>query len=86
MAIGLVIVGFVFKVSVVFFHVWVLDVYQGVSILVVAFLAVGSKVAGLVVLGWVCLVVFGFEVDVLFVFLVGFVVFFIVVGSFIVLF
>jgi NADH-quinone oxidoreductase subunit N len=49
-AMALIIVGFCFKISAVPFHVWAPDVYQGAPTPVTAFLAVGSKAAGFVVL------------------------------------
>jgi NADH-quinone oxidoreductase subunit N len=84
-AIGLVTAGLAFKVSAVPFHAWVPDAYQGASTPVAAFLAAGSKAAGLAVLGRVCLVAFGSEADVLSVFLAGLAALSIVVGSFIAL-
>ncbi len=47
---ALVLVALFFKVSVVPFHVWAPDVYQGAPLPVTAFLAVGSKAAGFVLL------------------------------------
>ena len=84
-AIGLVAAGLAFKVSAVPFHAWAPDAYQGASAPVAAFLAAGSKAAGLAVLGRVCLVAFGSEADVLSVFLAGLAALSIVVGSFIAL-
>lgn len=46
----LVFVGMGFKVAVVPFQIWVPDVYQGAPVPTAAFLAVGSKAAGLVLL------------------------------------
>lgn len=46
----LVLVGLGFKVAAVPFHLWVPDVYQGAPTPVTAFLSVGSKAAGFVVL------------------------------------
>lgn len=43
--IGLMIVGFAFKVSVVPFHMWTPDVYQGAPTPVTAFMSVGTKAA-----------------------------------------
>lgn len=43
---GLVIVGFGFKVALVPFHVWTPDVYQGAPTPVTAFMSVGAKAAG----------------------------------------
>ncbi len=44
--VGLLIVGFGFKVALVPFHMWTPDVYQGAPIPVTAFMAVGAKAAG----------------------------------------
>ena len=49
-AMVLIVVGLAFKVSAVPFHVWAPDVYQGAPTPVTAFLAVGSKAAGIAVL------------------------------------
>jgi NADH-quinone oxidoreductase subunit N len=46
----LVLVGLGFKLGAVPFHVWVPDVYQGAPTPVTAFLSVGSKAAGVVLL------------------------------------
>jgi NADH-quinone oxidoreductase subunit N len=46
----LVLVGMGFKVGAVPFHVWIPDVYQGAPTPVTAFLSVGSKAAGVVLL------------------------------------
>lgn len=43
---GLIIVGFGFKVALVPFHMWTPDVYQGSPMPVTAFMAVGAKAAG----------------------------------------
>ena len=43
---GLVIVGFGFKVALVPFHAWTPDVYQGAPTPVTAFMSVGAKAAG----------------------------------------
>jgi NADH-quinone oxidoreductase subunit N len=48
--IGLVLVGFGFKVAVVPFHMWTPDVYEGAPTPVTAFFSVGPKAAGFVVL------------------------------------
>ena len=45
LGLGFVLVGFGFKVSLVPFHLWTPDVYQGAPAPVTAFLATGSKVA-----------------------------------------
>jgi NADH-quinone oxidoreductase subunit N len=44
-AVGLLAVGFAFKVSAVPFHMWTPDVYQGAPTAVTAFMAAGTKVA-----------------------------------------
>ncbi|MBI4588881.1 MAG: NADH-quinone oxidoreductase subunit N [Candidatus Rokubacteria bacterium] len=43
---GLLLVGFGFKISSVPFHMWVPDVYEGAPTSVTAFIATGSKAAG----------------------------------------
>lgn len=45
-SVGLLIVGFGFKISAVPFHIWVPDVYQGAPTPITAFIAVGAKAAG----------------------------------------
>jgi len=47
--IGLLAVGFLFKVAAVPFHMWTPDVYQGAPTPVTAFMAAGTKVAGFAV-------------------------------------
>ena len=47
---GLILVGLGFKIAAVPFQLWVPDVYQGAPTPVTAFLSVGSKAAGFVVL------------------------------------
>jgi NADH-quinone oxidoreductase subunit N len=47
---GLLLVGLAFKVSLVPFHLWTPDVYEGAPTPVVAFLATGSKAAGVAAL------------------------------------
>lgn len=49
-AMALIAVGLAFKVAAVPFHSWAPDVYQGAPTSVTAFLSVGSKAAGFVVL------------------------------------
>lgn len=49
-AAALVLAGLAFKVGAVPFHIWIPDVYQGAPTPVTAFLSVGSKAAGFVVL------------------------------------
>jgi NADH-quinone oxidoreductase subunit N len=44
--IGLLVVGFSFKVAAVPFHMWVPDVYEGAPTTVTAFMAAGGKAAG----------------------------------------
>jgi NADH-quinone oxidoreductase subunit N len=60
-SVALVIVGLAFKIAAVPFHAWAPDAYQGASAPVAAFLAAGSKAAGLAALGRVCLVAFAPE-------------------------
>ncbi|MGQ9627776.1 MAG: NADH-quinone oxidoreductase subunit N [Anaerolineae bacterium] len=52
---GLLIVGFGFKVALVPFHVWTPDVYQGAPTPVTAFMSVGAKAAGFAALARVML-------------------------------
>jgi NADH-quinone oxidoreductase subunit N len=47
--VGLLAVGFLFKVAAVPFHMWTPDVYQGAPTPVTAFMAAGTKVAGFAV-------------------------------------
>jgi NADH-quinone oxidoreductase subunit N len=53
--------GLAFKIAAVPFHAWAPDAYQGASAPVAAFLAAGSKAAGLAALGRVTLVAFAPE-------------------------
>jgi len=46
MGIGLLIVGFGFKVASVPFHIWVPDVYEGAPTPVTAFMSIGAKASG----------------------------------------
>lgn len=46
--IGLLLVGFFFKISAVPFHMWTPDVYQGAPTTITAFMATASKTAGFV--------------------------------------
>ncbi len=46
--VGLLLVGFFFKVSAVPFHMWTPDVYQGAPTTITAFMATASKAAGFV--------------------------------------
>jgi NADH-quinone oxidoreductase subunit N len=55
---ALVAVGLAFKIAAVPFHTWAPDAYQGAISPVAAFLAAGSKAAGLAALGRVFLVAF----------------------------
>jgi NADH-quinone oxidoreductase subunit N len=48
--IGLILVGLLFKVGGVPFHVWIPDVYEGAPTPVTAFLVTASKMAGLILL------------------------------------
>lgn len=57
--IGLVLVGFGFKVSAVPFHFWAPDTYSGAPLPVAAFLSVVSKAAGFA--GFVLVLVIGFR-------------------------
>ena len=50
LALGLMLVGFGFKIALAPFHVWAPDVYEGAPLPVTAHLAVGSKAAALVAL------------------------------------
>lgn len=55
---ALLIVGFLFKVSAVPFHMWTPDVYQGAPTTLTGFMATGSKTAAftaLVLVGWYAL-------------------------------
>jgi NADH-quinone oxidoreductase subunit N len=57
-AVALVLVGFAFKITLVPFHAWSPDVYQGAPTPVTAFLSVGSKAAGFAAITRVFLVTF----------------------------
>ena len=50
LAVGLVLVGLAFKISMVPFHMWTPDVYEGAPLPVTAMLSVGPKAAGLALL------------------------------------
>ncbi len=80
-AVGLVTVGIAFKIAAVPLHAWAPDAYQGASAPVAAFLAAGSKAAGLAALGRVGLMAFGSESNALSVVLLGLAALSIVVGS-----
>ncbi len=84
-AMGLLAAGLAFKIAAVPFHTWAPDAYQGASAPVAAFLAAGSKAAGLAALGRVSLVAFRSEVRVLTGILVVLAALSIVVGSIIAL-
>ncbi len=56
---ALLLVGFSFKISVVPFHMWTPDVYQGSPTPVTAFMAVGAKAAGFAALMRVLLYALG---------------------------
>jgi NADH-quinone oxidoreductase subunit N len=47
---GLIVIGFGFKVAVVPFHMWTPDVYQGAPTPITAFFSVGPKAVGFIVL------------------------------------
>jgi NADH-quinone oxidoreductase subunit N len=59
--VALVAGGLAFKIAAVPFHAWAPDVYQGAMAPIAAFLAAGSKAAGLAALVRVCLVAFAPE-------------------------
>jgi len=80
-AISLVLGGLAFKIAAVPFHSWAPDAYQGASAPVAAFLAAGSKAAGLAALGRVTLVAYGSAAEVLSVLLAALAALSIVVGS-----
>jgi NADH-quinone oxidoreductase subunit N len=56
---GLMIVGFGFKVALVPFQMWTPDAYEGAPTSVTAFMSVGAKAAGFAALGRVLLYAFG---------------------------
>ena len=60
---GLMIVGFGFKVALVPFQMWTPDVYEGAPTSVTAFMSVGAKAAGFAALGRVALYAFGTQQD-----------------------
>lgn len=49
LGVGLIVIGFGFKIAVVPFHMWTPDVYEGAPTPVTAFFSVGPKAAGFVV-------------------------------------
>jgi NADH-quinone oxidoreductase subunit N len=57
----LVLAGIGFKIAMVPFHIWAPDVYEGAPNSITAFLSVGSKAGGLIILLRVVLSVFGTE-------------------------
>jgi NADH-quinone oxidoreductase subunit N len=79
--VALVAGGLAFKIAAVPFHAWAPDVYQGATAPVAAFLAAGSKAAGLAALIRVCLVAFAPEQRIWSDILVGFAALSLVVGS-----
>jgi len=85
LAIGLVAAGLAFKIAAVPLHAWAPDAYEGASAPVAAFLAAGSKAAGLAALGRVCLAAYGSEAQILSLILAGFAGLSIIVGSIIAL-
>jgi len=56
---GLLLVGFAFKVAAVPFHWWTPDVYHGAPTSVTAFMSVGAKAAGFAALMRVLMISFG---------------------------
>jgi NADH-quinone oxidoreductase subunit N len=56
---GLMIVGFGFKVALVPFHMWTPDAYEGAPTSVTAFMSVGAKTAGFAALGRVAIYALG---------------------------
>jgi NADH-quinone oxidoreductase subunit N len=79
--VALVAVGLAFKIAAVPFHAWAPDAYQGAGAPVAAFLAAGSKAAGLAALVRVCLVAFAPEQRIWSVILVGLAALSMAVGS-----
>jgi NADH-quinone oxidoreductase subunit N len=55
----LVLFGIGFKIAMVPFHIWAPDVYEGAPNSITAFLSVGSKAGGLIILMRIALTVFG---------------------------
>jgi len=55
---GLLLVGFSFKIALVPFHMWTPDVYEGAPTSVTAFMSVGAKAAGFAALGRLLLYAF----------------------------
>ncbi len=56
-AMGLLTVGFAFKVSAIPFQAWTPDVYEGAPAPVTAFMSIGTKAAALIVFARVFVVV-----------------------------
>jgi NADH-quinone oxidoreductase subunit N len=79
--IALIVGGLAFKIAAVPFHAWAPDVYQGASSPVAAFLAAGSKAAGIAALIRVCLVAFAPEQRILSDILVALAALSLVIGS-----
>jgi NADH-quinone oxidoreductase subunit N len=79
--VALVACGLAFKIALVPFHAWAPDVYQGASAPVAAFLAAGSKAAGLAALVRVSLTAFASEEHILSGILVGLATLSVVAGS-----
>jgi NADH-quinone oxidoreductase subunit N len=79
--VALVVAGLAFKIAAVPFHAWAPDVYQGAGPPVAAFLAAGSKAAGLAAMVRVCLVAFESEQRIWSDMLVGLAALSMVVGS-----
>ncbi|MCP3915732.1 MAG: NADH-quinone oxidoreductase subunit N [bacterium] len=80
-AIGLIASGLAFKIAAVPFHAWAPDAYQGASAPVAAFLAAGSKAAGLAALGRIGVVAFESEAHAMSAVLAGLAVLSILLGS-----
>ena len=59
LAVGLLLVGFAFKVSAVPFHMWTPDAYQGAPAVVTAFMSAGVKAAAFAAFARVFLSTFG---------------------------
>lgn len=59
LAVGLVIAGIGFKLTIVPFHLWAADVYQGAPLPITAYLSVASKGAGLALMFLLFFKVFG---------------------------
>ena len=73
--------GLAFKIAAVPFHAWAPDAYQGASAPIAAFLAAGSKAAGLAALGRLSLVAFAPEQGIWSIILVGFAALSMTIGS-----